>query len=1078
MGRKRKRSAVREQAGGPAEQAKARPDAAASYGRGEAALFSLTLFLSAALLFTVQPMFAKMVLPLLGGVPAVWNACLVFYQAALLAGYLYAHLSLAWLGPRRQAVLHLALLGLAWLALPIHVAQGWLPPATTFPAPWLWMLLAVSLGLPFLAVSASAPMLQAWFARTRGPAGRDPYFLYAASNLGSLLALLAYPLVIEAQATLARQSGGWAIGYGLLMALVAACAVTLWRTPVEIAENAPSPPGHHAQQGRLPSCRVRQAGEGRKQPSPAADDSQGARRVFDRPAIRRRLRWLALSLVPSSLLLGVTTYISSDIAPMPFLWVVPLALYLLTFVLVFAPRTILPLRWMVRLQPFLIVAAVVTLLCNGAALREVLLFGSLHLATFFVTAMVCHGQLAAERPEPSQLTEFYLWMSLGGVVGGLFSALVAPVVFNSVLEYPLMMAVACLLRPRQGSRHSPNAVRPAAGTGHHVPMAAVGVPLAEGPGLPQGEPAARTTRRTAHGVYLLLWGRERFLLPATALLFCLIVAWGLRSGSFLSGWRFTDTAVMRILTVGLAAFATFLLRRRPAVFGTAVAALAAISLWSVETGTRLLDAKRSFYGILRVEHDPIWNTNQLLHGTTNHGLQSLVESQRHEAQGYYHRTGPLGGIFELFKTSPAPLRKGEGSNEPRRSLAEVGVLGLGVGTIAAYAEPGQRFTFYEIDPAVERIARNTDYFTYLADCRGTAEVILGDARLSLEHGPERKFDLLIVDVFSSDSVPVHLMTREAFKIYQDRLNPRGVLALHISSRYLDLELTLGKLAEDAGLTARLWRDVDAAGVVGRFVSVWVVMAKNPADLGSLATDPRWQPLARDPGPVWTDDFSNVAGTLKWKSSGLHLFPWRWQKAKQAEGHALLALALLDEHRIDEAIEHFQKSLEIEPDNAPNHYGLGVVLASRGRLDEAIEHYEEALSLDPNLAKAHSDLGIALDRKGKTDEALEHFRRAVEINPGYVDGLRNLGKALLDRQQYDEGVTCFHKAVAIQPGSAEIRFDLGLALKQHGKIDAALGELRQALPLAEAEKNNAELVEKIKAEIRRCEAWPWDEETKK
>ena len=623
MGKKSKRIAPPKTASDLTARSEEGP---AAYGRGEVFLYSLTLFLSAVLLFTVQPMFAKMVLPLLGGAPAVWIACLVFYQAALLAGYLYAHLALRWLGPRRQAVLHLALLGLAWIVLPIHAAEGWLPPATTFPAPWLWTLLAVSLGLPFVMVSASAPMLQTWFAQIRRPAGQDPYFLYAASNLGSLLALLAYPLVIEANLSLMRQSVAWAIGYGLLTVLIVACAVRLWRTPIRIGAVRPTGP-------MVPL------------------------------SLRLRLRWLALALVPSSLLMGVTTYISTEITPMPFLWVVPLALYLLTFVLVFASRTVLPLRWMVRVQPLLIVVTAATLLCSEAGMREVLLFGSLHLATFFVTAMVCHGQLAADRPAPCHLTEFYLWMSLGGIVGGLLNALVAPLVFSSVLEYPLMMAAACMLRPKSGA---------------------------------------------ADGKL-----RQRETLPITAMLLCLIVAWGLRSDGFLSGLRFTDSPAMRISVVGLAALAAFLSRRRPAVFGAAVAVLAATSLWSVETGTRLLDAERSFFGILRVENDPIWDTYQLMHGTTNHGQQSRVESQRREPQGYYHRTGPLGQIFESLK--------------PRRPLAEVGVLGLGVGTIAAYAEPGERFTFYEIDPAVERIARNKAYFTYLADCPGRTEVILGDA---------------------------------------------------------------------------------------------------------------------------------------------------------------------------------------------------------------------------------------------------------------------------------------------------------------------------------------------------------------
>ena len=271
---------------------------------------------------------------------------------------------------------------------------------------------------------------------------------------------------------------------------------------------------------------------------------------------------------------------------------------------------------------------------------------------------------------------------------------------------------------------------------------------------------------------------------------------------------------MHIAAMGLATVATFLLCRRPAVFGTAVAVLATISLWSLETGNRLLYTERTFYGILRVEHDPVWNTHELLHGTTSHGQQGLVASQRHEPWGYYHRRGPLGRIFDVLK--------------PRRPLAEVGVLGLGVGTIAAYAEPGERFTFYEIDPAVQRIARNTDYFTYLADCRGTAEVILGDARLSLVHGPPRQFDLMIVNVFSSDSVPVHLINREALKICFDRLKPRGLLAIHISSRYLDLAPTLGNLAADAGRTARICSDNGAGACRG----------KTPFGLGRDGPQPR------------------------------------------------------------------------------------------------------------------------------------------------------------------------------------------------------------------------------------------------
>jgi tetratricopeptide (TPR) repeat protein len=994
MSRKHKRdarAAVREKPPGGDERRKRRVVEVPSYNRGEAALFAITLFLSAALLFAIQPMFAKMVLPILGGAPAVWIACLVFYQAALLGGYLYAHYSLKWLGPRRQAALHLALLCLACLALPIHAAKGWSPPATTFPAPWLWMLLTVSLGLPFLAVSASAPMLQAWFAAAGSPTqrsgGRDPYFLYAASNLGSLLALLAYPLVIEAAAGLPWQSIGWTIGYGLLMALILACAVRLWKSPATVP------------------------------PAPIAKDVLSSPYVnlvaanHERPSMRRKLRWLALALVPSSLLIGVTTYISSELTPMPLLWVVPLALYLLTFVLVFAPRTVLPLRWMIWVQPILIVVTAATLFCSESGLQEFFLLGTLHLATFFVTAMVCHGQLAADRPAPSQLTEFYLWMSLGGVLGGLFSALAAPKLFNSVLEYPLMMAAACLLRPR---------------------------PVAAGRSL-----------------------KRREALPATALLISLVIAFGLRSGNFLSGWRFTDTGLTRVFIVAVAAFTAFLLRRRPPVFATAVGVLAAISLWSLDTGTKILHAERSFFGILRVEYDPFWNTRTLMNGTTNHGQQSLFESRRREPQAYYHRSGPLGAVFESLR--------------PRRPLGEVGVLGLGAGGIAAYAEPGERFTFYEIDPAVVEIAQNTDYFTFLADCRGTVEIVLGDARLSLERETERKFDLLIVDVFGSDAVPVHLITKEALALYFDRMKPSGLLAVHISSRYLELAPILGKLAEDAGRSARLCIDpLEAA--IGRFPSVWVVMARSPDVLGSLAGDARWHSinLQPDPGPVWTDAYSNVAGAIRWKRGGLALVPWRWSMTDLAERHAVVAATLVREDRIDEAIYHWQKSLEIDPKNATVEYFLGDELRSRGQTDEAITHLQKAIALDPDNGLAYQSLGAALVQKGKTDEAVERFQKALEILPGFMAAFRDLGKVFLDKQKYSLAEGCFRKAVEIRPDIAELRFYLGRALKKQGKIDEAKRELRQALPMAEKEKNS-ELIDKINVELRRCEGWPWDDE---
>ncbi len=738
--------------------------------------FAVTLFVSAALLFAVQPMFAKMVLPLLGGAPAVWNTCLVFYQAILLVGYLYAHLSLKWLGPRRQAKLHLLLLCLPWIVLPIGVAHDWVPPPDVFPVFSLWMLLSISVGLPFFLVSASSPMLQAWFNETDGTVGQDPYFLYAASNLGSLLALLSYPLLIESHMTLSVQSWSWAIGYGLLMALLIGCAIQLWR----------SPPVHGATES-------------------AAARNGETDLSHERPSWRRRLHWLALSFVPSSLLMGVTTYISTDLAAIPLFWVIPLALYLLTFVFVFARRVVLPLSWMFRIQPYLLIAAAGALTGNVESPLQLLFLGLLQLVAFFVTAMVCHGQLANDRPTGKYLTEFYLWMSLGGVLGGLFNALIAPLAFSSTVEYPLMLAFACILRP-----------------GTELPL------------------------RGARA-----WVRE-LALPAAILLVCAGAVWIVQIRMGQTDWQDSHILAGKLILVGIAMIAAFLLVHRPFWFGLGVAALLGVSLCYPETRSRVVHAERSFFGVLRVREDPKWNIREFMHGSTCHGNQSLDKIERLEPTTYYNREGPLGRIFQVLRR--------------RQPLAEIGVLGLGVGTVATYGLPGERITFYEIDPNVEHIARDPRYFTYLADCRAKTEVILGDARLSLVHGPSRQFDLLVLDVFSSDSVPVHLITREAMHCYLQHLAKHGLLAVHISGRYLNLEPILGKLAQDAHMAMRTCNDDSMSEGPKRYASTWVVMARQAADLSEFANDSAWTPAAAGPGPVWTDDFSDVVSTLRLNGS--------------------------------------------------------------------------------------------------------------------------------------------------------------------------------------------------------------------
>lgn len=354
----------------------------------------------------------------MGGTPGVWNTCMVFFQASLLAGYIYAHAATAWLGVRRQAALHVGLLLLPLSTLPIAVSIGWSPPVEENPIPWLLALLLVSVGLPFFVISASAPMLQKWFASTGHPAAKDPYFLYRASNLGSMLGLLAYPALLEPTLQLAEQSWLWSWGYGLLILLTLGCAVILWRGPVSAT--------HSLSLG-------------------ASHDSHGLLTIEDSGSgltVSRRMRWVALSFVPSSLMLGVTTHLSTDIAAIPLLWVIPLALYLFSFVLVFARKPSLSHQFMVRRLPFLILASAITIFSK--ATQPVWLLMPLHLLTFFVAAMVCHGEMAKDRPPTRHLTEFYLWMSVGGVLGGLFNALVAPMVFSTVVEFPLAMVAASL----------------------------------------------------------------------------------------------------------------------------------------------------------------------------------------------------------------------------------------------------------------------------------------------------------------------------------------------------------------------------------------------------------------------------------------------------------------------------------------------------------------------------------------------------------------------------------------------------------------------------------------------------------
>jgi len=724
-------------------------------------LYGSTLFVGALLLFSIQPMVGKLVLPVLGGAPAVWNSSLVFFQTMLLAGYFYAFVLSKLSRVRHQVMIHLGLLLLAFPFLPVSVPANWSTP-TGNPIFWLIGLLMLSVGLPFFVVSTTAPLMQRWFSYTQHPDAADPYFLYAPSNFGGLVALLAYPTLIEPYLRLANQGWTWTGGFVLLVALIVVCAAF------------------------LPSEAVRR-GQKQEAQQPHLDYIHpGPHRIVE------RARWLLLAFLPSSLLLGVTSFLTTDIAAIPLLWVVPLAIYLTTFVLVFARNPLLKHQYMVLSLPFLALPLIIWFFWRFEAPVGVLF--ALHLVAFFALAMVCHGELAASRPVSERLTEFYLFLSLGGVLGGAFNALAAPILFNDIYEYPLAIILVCLLVPASSKRQN-------------------------------------------------LWVRTPFLLVnsmAVALLVYYLVAYEPEVG---------DLEVA--LALGAIALLALNLARGRFWFGIVVGGLVMAGFVHHDNPEELLSKERSYFGVYRVESDD--GHYRLLHGTTIHGAQRVHPEITTEPLTYYGTDGPLGQVFGVLQRTPQERK--------------IAVIGLGIGTIACFGRTQDQLTFYEIDPAVEQIARDTRYFTYLRDCPPKVNIVLGDARATLAGAPDHAFDLIVVDAFSSDAIPVHLVTKEAIQLYLSKLKGSGLLALHITNRHVKLEPVLEKLARELRLSALIRLDdrmtLDDEDSL-KFESDWVAMSPGVGSLAELHADSEWHPLEKRVGTaVWTDDFSNVFSAIEW-----------------------------------------------------------------------------------------------------------------------------------------------------------------------------------------------------------------------
>jgi hypothetical protein len=790
-------------------------------------LFACALFVGAFLLFWVQPLVGKALLPLLGGTPAVWNTCMLFFQALLLAGYAYAHALTRWLSARAQVVLHGALLVGAALALPFAVGDRSGPPAGASPVLWLLKTLLVTAGPPFFVLSAGAPLLQKWYSRTRARDAADPYYLYAASNAGSLCALLGFPVLLEPRLTLGQQGRAWAVLYVALALLVVGCAAfALLRPRAEKVEDAPR--------------------DGKIKTEDAAGESE-------RISLRRRLRWLALAFVPSSLVLGVTTYVTTDLASVPLLWVIPLSLYLLSFVIVFARRRIIPNWLSARLLPG--AAVLVSLVYLSGAAQPAWFLILFHLLFLFVAALVCHGALADDRPGAAHLAEFYLWLAAGGALGGLFNAVLAPLLFNSIVEYPLVILLASYLRPAyKSARGALLGLR--LGARRDVESAAAGTSI-----LKVRDDAGRETEKAkaedwrAEGVEVAPAKRwDVFDLLVPLLIGMLAAALMLVTSGFE-----LNSVERAALTLGLPLFLlNHFTAPRPTRFALGLAAVMLATALFAERDVRTLHASRNFYGTHRVESDEADTLHWLRHGSTLHGKQNTDPKTRCEPLSYYHREGPLGSVFKH-------VRAKRDANVGARPLS-VAVVGLGAGTTAAYARAGEAWTFYEIDPQVLEVARDPRFFTYLSACAGAPiNVVIGDARLRLREAPDASYDLIALDAFSSDAVPAHLMTREALQLYLSKLAPGGVIAFHVSNRSLQLERVAGGIAADAGLAARIFDDGRQGAQFGLDPSTWVAVARTDADFGPLASDTDWPEFdtAVYKLEVWRDDFSDILSVFRW-----------------------------------------------------------------------------------------------------------------------------------------------------------------------------------------------------------------------
>ncbi len=755
-------------------------------------LYALTIFSGAFLLFLVQPLIGKYILPWFGGSPGVWTTCLLFFQTLLLGGYAYAHFTSTRLQPRTQATVHLVLLGLALLWLPIIPDAAWRPQAGEDPTLRILLLLTATLGLPYLLLSATGPLVQRWFTLTQP--GRSPYRLYALSNIGSLLALLGYPFLIEPVFSRTEQAWGWSVALVLFALLCGACGWQVRRL-APAAENAATPAG-----------------------AEPADDTP--------PSASDKAFWLILPAVASTLLVAATNKICIDVAVIPFLWVVPLALYLLTFILAFDHP-----RWYSRavFSGLLVVGCTVCvyLLWSGSSAPLPLQLAG-YTGTLFVGCMICHGELYRLRPTSRHLTRFYLYLSAGGALGGLFVAVVAPFLFTDYFELPVglwvlaySLAILCLVQRSQAI---------ALGAGAGTLVAVVLVPAL----FAKPKDAGLAAWAKEYGAHALQFYGDNWMWVAAVLA---LILYCLRTG-----WRQT----------------TLVWQARFAAVPLALTALLGAVFFIQGTSGRenILVALRNFYGTLKVraygEPDSVSRNYVLSHGVTTHGLQFAKDPYDRWPTSYY---GPESGVGLAIDTA-----------EPKTGGRHIGMVGLGTGSLAAYGMPGDRLRIYEINPDVLTIAREN--FTFLSQSAAELQLVLGDARLMMEeelrHAAPQQFDVLALDAFSSDAIPIHLLTEEAFGVYLKHLKPGGVIAVHISNRYLDLRPVVEAMAKHYGLHYATISHNPSEDDWWLYRTTWMLLSADPARLQvKEIADATEEPSDADAPLIhWTDDRASLFGVLR------------------------------------------------------------------------------------------------------------------------------------------------------------------------------------------------------------------------